>query len=326
MLMAQGGGECADSVKKTGVLTGKLPSPIRFGMKRTSKASVAIVGPGRVGQALGKALARAGVSIEFIAARRLERARQASRFIGRGRAVALDDPSLAVAKVFIISVADRAIAPVAKQLANLLAMHSIPGKRGKPLAGRIFLHTCGSVDATVLRPLARLGGACGSLHPFQTVPSPAQGAKNLVGTFWTTEGDPRACRLARAWVRLLKGKIVRIRSRDKTLYHLSAFLVCPTLIALMERATGFLEEVGAPTRVARAMLGAFVSETVKNFVAFGGRRSMTGPASRGDWAVIRRHRRELHRRAPEVLPVYDALLREILRLVRKQPPREMWKF
>lgn len=308
------------------MLTGKRSSSIRFLVRRPRRASVAIVGPGRVGQALGKALAQAGVGIDFIVARRLARARRARGFIGRGRPVTLDDPSLRGAHVFVLSVADRAITPVAEQLANLLAMRSSGGRREKPLAGRIFLHTCGSVNAGVLAPLARLGGACGSLHPFQTIPSPAQGAKNLVGTFWTTEGDPRACRLARTWVRLLKGKIVRIRSSDKILYHLSAFMVCPTVIALMERATGFLEEVGAPTQVAREMLGAFVSETVKNFVAFGGRRSMTGPASRGDWAVIRRHRQELHRRAPTVLPVYDALLREILRLVEKRPPPDILEF
>src|SRR5207247_18946 len=142
----------------------------------------------------------------------------------------------------------------------------------------------------VLRPHPPLAASRGSLHPFQTDPSRAHGAKNLLKTFWTTEGDPRACRLARAWVRLLNGKIVRIRSSDKILYHLSAFLVCPTLVALMERATGFLEEVGAPTRVARQMLGAVVDETVKTFVAFGGRGSLTGAASRGAWAGIGRRR------------------------------------
>jgi len=276
-------------------------------------------------------LAEARVRVDFVAARRIERARSAQKFIGRGQAVTLTDPALARASVFVLTVSDRALQPVAEQLAGLLARSvgegkpSKPARAGKPLAGRIFLHTCGSLEASVLEPLGRLGGAVGSLHPFQTVPSPKQGAENLLGTFWTTEGDPSACRLARGWVRLLKGKIVRIRSDRKTLYHLSAFLVCPTLVALMERATGFLEAVGAPTRVARQMLGAFVSETVKNFVAFGGRRSLTGPASRGDWDVIRRHRQELRRRAPDLVPVYDSLLREMLHLAGKEPPPGIWK-
>jgi predicted short-subunit dehydrogenase-like oxidoreductase (DUF2520 family) len=300
-------------------------------MKRQRRLSVAIIGPGRVGQALAKLLAAAGVPVDFVAARRIKRARRAQKFIGRGRAVTLTDPAMAQASIFVLTVADRALAPVAEQLASRLRTTvdggelSKPARAGKPLAGRIFLHTCGSLDARILSPLAHLGGAVGSLHPFQTVPSPQQGAKNLLGTFWTTEGDPSACRLARTWARLLKGKVVRIRSDRKTLYHLSAFLVCPTLVALMDRATGFLEEVGAPRRTARQMLGAFVGETVKNFVEFGGRCSLTGPASRGDWAVIRRHRLELRRRAPDLLPVYDSLLREMLHLARKQPPPGIWK-
>jgi len=65
---------------------------------------------------------------------------------------------------------------------------------------------------------------------------------------------------------------------------------------------------------------------VKNFVDFGGRRSLTGPASRGDWDVVRRHRHELRRRAPDLLPVYDALLHEILHMAGKQPPPGIWKF
>ena len=38
---------------------------------------IAIVGPGKVGQALGKLLAAAGFPIRYVAARRLEAARQA---------------------------------------------------------------------------------------------------------------------------------------------------------------------------------------------------------------------------------------------------------
>ena len=174
-------------------------------MRPRGGPSVAIIGPGRVGQALAKLLAEAGVQVDFVAARRIERARRAQKFIGRGQAVTLTDPALARASVFVLTVSDRALAPVAEQLASLLAKSVSKGKSGKPelgskpLAGRIFLHTCGSLDASVLKPLGRLGGAMGSLHPFQTVPSPKQGARNLLGTFWTIPRtrDPSACRLAR---------------------------------------------------------------------------------------------------------------------------------
>ena len=66
------------------------------------------------------------------------------------------------------------------------------------------------------------------------------------------------------------------------------------------------------------MLGQFVSETVKNFVEVGGKGALTGPASRGDWSTINRHRAALRRVSPDLLPAYEALLRLMLRLSGRQ--------
>ena len=63
---------------------------------------VAIVGPGRVGQAMGKLLRRAGVPVLFVAARRLAAAKKAVRFIGGGRAISLRDPAVAQATVILL--------------------------------------------------------------------------------------------------------------------------------------------------------------------------------------------------------------------------------
>jgi len=56
------------------------------------------------------------------------------------------------------------------------------------------------------------------------------------------------------------------------------------------------------------MLGKFVSETVNNFAESGGRKSLTGPAVRGDWATLQRHIAQLQRFAPEVIPAYVELV------------------
>ena len=56
-----------------------------------------------------------------------------------------------------------------------------------------------------------------------------------------------------------------------------------------------------------------MAETAKNFADLGA-RALTGPAVRGDWATIRRHQAALGRAAPEFVPVYQALLKAMLRL------------
>jgi predicted short-subunit dehydrogenase-like oxidoreductase (DUF2520 family) len=281
------------------------------GAKLQKHPGVAIVGPGRVGQALGKLLAGAGVPVRYVAARRLAAARRAVRFIGSGQAVGLGDSRLAEASVLILATADSAIGEVARNLAGLR----------RDWSGKVALHTCGSLPASVLGPLARRGAVIGSLHPFQTIPNPRAGIRNLKRCYWGVEGDAAARRIATQYVRALHGVAFSVKPSAKTLYHLSAFLVCPTVVTLMDRSERLLRKSGVPAKIARPMLGRFVAETVRNFVELGGRRALTGPAARGDWPTLERHLAALRRVSPEFVPVYIELVRAMLRLAGRRPPR-----
>lgn len=273
-------------------------------MRKRANATVAIVGPGRLGQAMGKLLRQAGIHIKFVAARQLRRSRNAGRFIGGGTAVTMKDRRLADADIILMTTSDSALSPVALKLASYR----------KDWSGRIVLHTCGSLPASVLDPFKQRGASVASLHPYQTVPSPSAGVRNLPGGFWSVEGDKKAVAVARRWVRALSGKSFDLRPEAKPLYHLSAFLVCPTVVTLMGCSERLLQQTGVPAKLIRPMLGKFVSDTVRNFTEIGGRKSLTGPAVRGDWPTIERHVVELQRFAPEVIPAYIELLNLMLRM------------
>jgi predicted short-subunit dehydrogenase-like oxidoreductase (DUF2520 family) len=284
--------------------------------KKVPLRKVAIIGLGRLGQALGRLLAASRVPIAWIAARDLAAARLAARFIGRGKPLRLSDPELTKAAIFLLTTTDSALAEVAQKLAK-------QGSGKRPWRGKVVLHTCGSLPSTVLRPLKLRGAAIGSLHPYQTVPSPQAGVRNLRGCFWGIEGDRRAQQVAKRWVKLLEGVAFPIRPQGKTIYHLSAFLVSPTLVTLMEQSTRLLKEAGVPPGIARPMLRQFVVETAKNFSELGARRALTGPAVRGDWTTIGRHLAVLRRSAPEFVPVYQTLLHAMLRLAGQKAPRRL---
>jgi predicted short-subunit dehydrogenase-like oxidoreductase (DUF2520 family) len=280
---------------------------VQWMSKNQPNRSVAIIGPGRIGQAMGRLLAESGVPVAFVVARKPAAARRAVRFIGKGIPIVLSDPRLQSASVLLITTSDTAVAEVAREFAQR-------GKGRDAWRGKVVLHTCGSLPSTVLDPLKLRGAAIGSLHPYQTVPSPQAGVRNLRGCFWALEGDRRALRVARSWVKLLGGVAFSIRPGKKTLYHLSAFIVCPTVVTLMAQATSLLKEAGVPVRISRPMLRQFVAETAKNFADMGARRALTGPAVRGDWATIRRHLAALRKSAPEFEPVYQSLLQAMLNL------------
>jgi predicted short-subunit dehydrogenase-like oxidoreductase (DUF2520 family) len=249
-------------------------------------------------------LRRAGVPVLFVAARRLAAAKKAVEFIGAGRPVTSNDAEFTDAPVVLLTTTDTALPQVAQNLSRMR----------KDWSGKVVLHTCGSVPAAVLAPLRRRGAAVASLHPFQTVPSPAAGFRSLVGCVWGLEGDREARKLAEQWVKLLRGVVFPVRAARKDLYHLAAFLTCPTVVTLMERSASLLREVGAPARIARPMLAQFVAETAKNFAALGGRRALTGPVVRRDWVTIHKHLAALRRFAPDFVSTYNALLRPMLKL------------
>ena len=185
-----------------------------------------------------------------------------------------------------------------------------------------MLHTCGSLAASILDPFKKRGAAVGSIHPYQTIPSPSAGARNIPGCYWAVEGDSQAVRVARRWVKALGGKSFAIAPEAKALYHLSAFLVCPTVVTLMDCSERLLRQAGVPNNLIRPMLGIFVSETVCNFVEFGGRKSLTGPAARGDWATTRKHLAEIRRVCPEALPAYCGLLQMMAKLAGRKIPSD----
>jgi len=231
--------------------------------------------------------------------------------MGAGAAVAMSARELTEAFVILITTSDAAITPMAIQLAALR----------EDWRGRVILHTSGSVPASVLSPFKRLGAAIGSLHPFQTIPNPAAGVRNLQSCAWGIEGDPAARRVATQWVKALGGVTFLIRPEQKIIYHAAAFMVCPTLVTLMDHSVGLLRKSGVPEKIARPMLARIVSETANNFASLGGRRALTGPAARGDWSVIRRHLAALRHESPAIVPLYKEMVRAMLRLAGRRPPR-----
>ena len=84
--------------------------------KNQPNRSVAIIGPGRIGQAMGRLLAESGVPVAFVVARKPAAARRAVRFIGKGIPIVLSDPRLQSASVLLITTSDTAVAEVAREL------------------------------------------------------------------------------------------------------------------------------------------------------------------------------------------------------------------
>ena len=165
-----------------------------------------------------------------------------------------------------------------------------------PLVGHVS-------GATTLEPLA--GHEAFSLHPLMTVPAELEGAGAAIAG--STE---RALDTARALAEALGMRPFEIADEDRAAYHAAASMASNYLVALEDAAERLLATTGA----SRELLVPLVRSTVENW-ARDGADALTGPIARGDEETVVRQRAAVEDRAPELLPLFDALTESTRELV-----------
>jgi len=270
--------------------------------------TLAIVGAGRVGRALGRRLRESGWSIVVVASRSEASAKRAVRFIGGGRPAAGIPSTLATAGSILLTVPDDAIASVAAELAR---------NAGEELRGKVVLHTSGAVGSCILQPLRACGAAAGSMHPLQTFSGIA--VPPLVGRMFAIEGDELAVRMARKMVRSLGGVAVGIPPSRKPLYHAAGAFAAGLCLALEEGGVEMLMESGLKRREAQRALLSLTRQVLEHYEKLGPHKAWTGPLSRGDFGVVGKHEEALRQFPPEFLEAYRAVSRLAARVLSRDP-------
>jgi predicted short-subunit dehydrogenase-like oxidoreductase (DUF2520 family) len=264
--------------------------------------SLAIVGAGRVGRALGKRLREEGWRLGAVVARSAGSAARAVRFIGAGHAQAGISARILLAHVILVATPDDQIAAVVRDMVALLDEAAT-----SELRGHVILHTSGALDSHVLHPLRCFGAAVGSLHPLQTF----SGVRipPLQGKCFAIEGDDLALRTARALVRSLGGRAIKIGAEKKILYHAAAALAAGHVLAIEEAASRMLMSAGMSRRQAARSLVSLSRQVLDNFERLGGRAAWTGPLARGDYRVVLAHGQAMSGLPVEYARAYEALNR-----------------
>jgi predicted short-subunit dehydrogenase-like oxidoreductase (DUF2520 family) len=274
--------------------------------------TIAIVGAGRVGRALGRRLRQLDWEIGTVVTRSKATARSAVRAIGEGHAQDKIVRHVLDADVILIATPDDEIRNVSKRLAQI-------GK--EEWRGKVVLHTSGALDSSALKPLACWSAATGSMHPMQTFTG--RGAPSFEGVVFTVEGDYRAQRMARRIAHKLGGVAVTIRGSAKPAYHAAGTFAAGHGLAVIEAAVRLLMRAGFSRRHAKMALLRLTRQMLENFEKFGAREVWTGPISRGDFSTVARHRRALSDWPPEYLQAYAALARLSARVLDSHPERTL---
>jgi predicted short-subunit dehydrogenase-like oxidoreductase (DUF2520 family) len=270
--------------------------------------SLAIVGAGRVGRALGQRLREMGWRITVVAARSKSSAKRGARFIGGGRAACGIPATLADASTILVTVPDDAIARVASELAR---------NAGEALRGKVVLHTSGALDASVLEVVRSCGATVGSMHPLQSFNGVS--VPPLEGRVFAIEGDELAVRMARKIARSLGGVPVGVSADNKPLYHAAGAFAAGLNLALEEAGVRLLMTAGLKRREAQRALLSLTRQVLEHYEKLGPQKAWTGPLARGDFGVVAAHERALRAVQPEFLDAYQTLSRLAAQVLSHHP-------
>jgi predicted short-subunit dehydrogenase-like oxidoreductase (DUF2520 family) len=258
----------------------------------SKQTRIGIAGTGRAAQSIGRALRDRGFPVAAVAGRDPGRTQTAAEFIDTA-AVKLSDLPLHAGR-FVIAVSDGAIEDVAALLAQNGA------KEGAAL------HTCGARGPDALAALAASGVSCGTLHPFQTLANPEQGAAALAGSAFAIDGEGEALEWAGEIVTALDGIALRIAPEARRIYHAAGVMASNYVAALLDASLILLMQAGVGEREALKALEPIVCTGVKTVFAGGPLEALTGPISRGDATTVEAHLQALACAPTSVCRLYRA--------------------
>ena len=248
---------------------------------------IVIIGAGRAGSAMHRALRRAGASVTL-------------RPLRRG----LPKRGLS-ADLIVLAVRDSALAPLAKKLA-----------RQRAIVGRaVVLHIAGGVGVEVLSPLREHATAIGSAHPLLSFAS-SDRDPNLRGALLLLRGDPAAKRAGRRLARSLGARALDGEKVDARSYHAAAALLANGAVALADFANELMQHAGVPQRHSAPALGALLASVAQNIEIIGISGALTGPVMRGDAATVRGHL-DVVGSNQELLTLYRLLARRQLAIASR---------
>ena len=266
----------------------------------SQKPDCQIIGAGRAGSAVARAMARAGYRFTWVGSRIAGDAERLAREIGAA-AWGVDFPAFPrPAGFLVLAVPDDSIADVAFEAAEA-------GIAGSGIT--VAAHLSGSLGADVLEPLRLCGASIMAFHPVQTFTPETDPYTAFNGVVFDMEGDDGACSLGERVAAALGASALRLTGEQRAMTHIALTAASNYTIALLHMALDIMSRAGLSGHDAVRMLEPLVRASVGNVFRRGAIESLTGPVSRGDIDIVGGHLERLDAIGGDYARAYRSLAR-----------------
>lgn len=252
-----------------------------------SEFKVAIVGAGNVATRIGISLKKLDFDIVCVASRTIASASHLAGILG---CEAVNDVSLIPADCDLVLIAstDAAVAEIASKL---------PEIKG------VVAHTSGSVPLSAIACKHRRAAV---IYPLQTFSREVEVDISTV-PFFTEATDDTSLAVADAFAHKLSDTCEHADSAIRAKLHIAGVLSSNFPIYLLEMTQKVLESANLPLSTVAPLVKASMDKAFKA----GPHNAITGPARRGDMAVLKRHIESLAE--PDDKAIYKAISNAILK-------------
>lgn len=256
------------------------------------KPTSTIIGTGRLGRALSKALNEAGFNVidEY----------------SRGESIEnLGDWTF-------ITTPDSEISKVVSELS--LKFRNLEGKN--------VFHSSGTISYSILEELQKLGAKTACFHPLQAITNKTTSFK---GIYFDIEGDEEAVATLEKLAEKLGAKSLRVTPKEKELLHISAVIASNYLVTLADMAIQVSGASGLSQRTLVDALLPLMESSLENLKELTPSEALTGPISRGDVQTVQKHIKLLENEG-DLLVLYKKLGLQTLELIGKDLKDNTIKF
>lgn len=258
-----------------------------------SSYQVSIIGTGQVAHHLAWRLHQVGINIAYIYGRQLDKAQLLAEQV---QACAIDDLSQlkyidTVEHLIIIAVSDSAIESIMQQLAPHLAY-------------ALVVHTSGSTHIDVLKQhYARVG----VLYPLQTFSLGREIDWQTTPLLLETTNDNDKT-LLHDMAQKMSAVVYDYDSQQRFALHLSAVIACNFSNLCYDLAKQVLDSQAVDYQ----LLLPLILETAQKASQFEPQQVQTGPAKRGDTAILQRHQMMLKQLQRDDIAQLYAMMSEMI--------------